>query len=59
MQPKLLFMKLNEILSVAKKETVFDQYDPGGLPWEPRMILEQLMWKYEQIQFFAPSVAQD
>ena len=52
-------MKLNEILSVAKKEAVFDQYDPGGLPWEPRMILEQLMWKYEQIQFFAPSVAQD
>ena len=55
-QPKFLFVKLDEIFSVAKKKALLDQYDSGRLPLESRMIVEQLMWKYEQIQFFAPKI---
>ena len=49
-------MEFDEIFSVSKEKTVLDQDDPARLPLEPRMILKQLMWKYEQIQFFTPNL---
>ena len=50
MQPKLLLMKLQRVVVIAEKETLFDQHNTRWIQLEPGMISKQLMWENKQIQ---------
>ena len=51
MKPQFLFVKFGGIVFVAEKQAVLDYDDPAGPFLQPRVVIEELMWKYEQIHY--------
>ncbi len=48
MKPKLLPVERGRLVWVSKEQVVFDENDVLGLGSHCRMVLKQLMWKYDE-----------